>query len=137
MEKKSTLRVAAELDNLSAVRRFVMDRLAALAVDPEVAHDVILATDEAVTNVIVHGYQGRPGSVEIEVGRSGESLVVHVRDQAPPFDPTRVPPPDLNLPLEQRPYGGMGVYIIRKLMDRMSHRLTPQGGNELILVKHV
>jgi serine/threonine-protein kinase RsbW len=135
MDEKSTLRISAELDKLSTVRRFIKEKAAGLAVDPEVIDDVLLATDEAVTNVIVHGYKGCSGNVEIEVGCSGESLVIRVRDHAPPFDPTCVPSPDLNLPLEQRPYGGMGVYIIRKLMDHVSHRVMPQGGNELIMVK--
>ena len=58
-----------------------------------------------------------------------------LQDDAPPFDPTRVPDPRLDLPLEERPLGGLGVYIMRKHSDVMSYRRTSAGLNELTLVK--
>lgn len=135
MDTEEILRIEAELKNLSLIRRFVEEKVTALDADPDVIADVLLATDEATTNAIVHGYQDEPGIIEIEVRQTGDALVIHVRDQAPPFDPTAVPPPDLSLPLEQRPYGGMGVHLIRQLMDEVTHRITPQGGNELTMTK--
>jgi anti-sigma regulatory factor (Ser/Thr protein kinase) len=132
---KSSLRMAAELDNLAEIRHFVQKTATTFGVDPDIISDVLLAVDEAVTNVLVHGYQGQPGMIELELRRRGDSLVVCLRDQAIPFDPTTVPPPDLTLPLEQRPFGGMGIYLMRQLMDEMTHRITRQGGNELTLVK--
>jgi anti-sigma regulatory factor (Ser/Thr protein kinase) len=56
---------------------------------------------------------------------------------APPFDPTRVPDPDLTLPLEERPLGGLGIYLIRQSVDKMVYRAVPEGGNELTLVKRL
>ena len=135
MDKGATLRIAATLKELAAIRQFVEETAAALKVDPAAIPDVLLAVDEAATNVIMHGYRGQPGTIEIEMGRDGNSLLVRLRDQATPFDPTVLPPPDVTLPLEMRPLGGMGVYLIRKLMDAVTHRVTPQGGNELTLVK--
>jgi serine/threonine-protein kinase RsbW len=132
---KSSLRMAAELDNLAEIRHFVQKTATTFGVDPDIISNVLLAVDEAVTNVLVHGYQGQTGMIEIELRRRGDSLVVCLRDQAIPFDPTTVPPPDLTLPLEQRPFGGMGIYLMRQLTDEMTHRITRQGGNELTLVK--
>jgi serine/threonine-protein kinase RsbW len=63
-------------------------------------------------------------------------LVVCLRDHAPPFDPRSVLPPDPSLPLEVRPLGGMGVHLMKQLVDRVIHRVPPQGGNELTLVKN-
>jgi serine/threonine-protein kinase RsbW len=83
----------------------------------------------------VHGYTGRQGFVEVEVGREGDALVVRLRDEAVPFDPTSVPPLDMTLPPEQRVLEGMGIYLIRQVMDEMTHRITLQRGNELTLVK--
>jgi anti-sigma regulatory factor (Ser/Thr protein kinase) len=88
-----------------------------------------------VANIIIHGYHDRPGVIEIEIGSVGDSLMVCLRDQAPPFDPTRVLAPDITLPLEKRPLGGLGIHLARHFTDAMSHRVMPQGGNELTLVK--
>ena len=126
---------SAELKNLAAIRHFVQETAAALQADPQAVHDVVLAVDEMAANVMVHGYQGGPGAVEVEVRPDGNALVVYLRDHAPPFDPTRHPLPDLTLPLDERPVGGLGVYLTRMLMDEVIYRSTPQGGNELTLVK--
>jgi serine/threonine-protein kinase RsbW len=131
----STLRTAAELDNLTLIRHFVEERATALGADPSVVPDLLLAVHEVTANIMLHGYQGQPGVIEIEIRRNGNGLMIRVRDEAPPFDPGVVPPPDLSLPLEKRPLGGLGIYMIGQLMDDVTHRVTPQGGNELILVK--
>ena len=135
MNTKSSLRIAAELKNLSEIRRFIQEAASALGFDPAMTHNVPLAVDEAVTNIIVHGYQCQGGAIEIEVSREGDALVIRLRDEAAPFDPTNTPLPDLTLPLEQRSPGGLGIHLIRQIMDEMTHRVTPQGGNELTLVK--
>jgi len=83
----STLRVSAELPNLAVIRGFVEDTAAALDVGPGLIVDMVQAVDEAVTNVIVHGYRGQPGDIEIEMDREQDALVVRLRDHAFPFDP--------------------------------------------------
>ena len=135
MNTTSSLRITAELKNLSEIRCFVQEAASSLGVDPAMVHNAPLAVDEAVTNVIVHGYQGQGGAIEIEMSREGDALVIRIRDEAPPFDPAVIPPPDLTLPLAQRIPGGLGIHLIRQIMDEMTHRITPQGGNELTLVK--
>ena len=49
--------------------------------------------------------------------------------------PESVPPPDVTQPLDERPLGGMGIHLMRQLMDEVTHRATPQGGNELTMIK--
>jgi serine/threonine-protein kinase RsbW len=135
MNVASTLRIPAKVKNLRAIRRFVEERATALGVAPDALYDVILAVDEATTNIMVHGYRGQPGLIEVQVEREGDSLVVRLRDRATPFDPHDVPPPDLSLPLEERPIGGMGIYMMKQLVDQVTHLVPPQGGNELSLIK--
>jgi serine/threonine-protein kinase RsbW len=135
MNAKGTLRLPAELNNLAVIRRFVQERASALGVEPAIISDLLVATDEAATNVIVHGYQGRQGTIEVAVAREMMDVVIRIRDQAPAFDPTSAPTPDLTRPLEERPPGGMGIYLIKQYMDEVIHRFTPQGGNELIMKK--
>ena len=127
----------ANLPRLRAVRAFVRTTLGARGVEDDAIADVIQAVDEVVTNVIEHGYAGRDGEVEVELEVAGADVVVTVRDGCPPFDPTRVPPPDTTAPLASRPLGGIGVHLSRELTDRMTHRILPSGGNELTLVKRL
>jgi anti-sigma regulatory factor (Ser/Thr protein kinase) len=135
LELSTPLRIPADLERLAEIRAFVKERAATLGVDPDALSDVLLAVDEAATNTIVHGYKGGDGFVEIEVGREGDALVVRLRDETAPFDPTTVPPLDVTRPVEQRVFEGMGVYLIRQAVDEMTHRITLQQGNELTLVK--
>lgn len=133
--KLATLRITSEIDNLAKARRFVEEAAASLTDDAEVIGDLVLAVDEALTNVIVHGYQDAAGMIEIEVAQGQDALVVHLRDRAPGFDPTRVPAPDINVPLSRRIPGGLGVYMMRRLTDELHYQATPEGKNELTLVK--
>jgi serine/threonine-protein kinase RsbW len=131
----STLRVSAELKNLAVIRRHVSEAAANLRAGESAIDDMIQAVDESATNIIVHGYDGQPGAIEIEVAREGDALLVRIRDHAPPFDPTTYPPPDLTVPLEQRRYGGLGIHLTRECTDAMIYRVTPDGANELTLLK--
>jgi len=135
MKPQPTLSVAADLQNLAPIRRFVEAAAGALGFEPEIVSKVQLAVDEAATNIIIHGYQGQQGAFEIELRREGNDLVVYLRDDAAPFDPTQVAPPDITLPLEKRALGGMGIHLMRQAMDEISHRRGSNGGNELILIK--
>ena len=130
-----SLRVDARPESLALIRRFVRAMAAAEGLDPERTDGLVQAVDESATNVIVHGYRLAPGEIEIETQRSGEELVVLLRDRAPRFDPTRVPPPDRRTPLTRRGVGGMGVWLARQLCDEMRYRSMPDGGNELALVQ--
>jgi serine/threonine-protein kinase RsbW len=137
MNSERSLCLAAELENLAVIRNFVRESAAALGVDPAVVSDLVLAVDEVATNVIVHGYRGQKGKIGIEVAREATDVVIRMRDNAPPFDPTSAPSPDLIRPLEERTPGGLGIYLIRQYMDEVIHRITPQGGNELVLKKGI
>ena len=132
-----TLRVTAVVDNLPAIREFVHDAAVAHGLSAEALDGVVLAVDEAVTNIIVHGYDGDDGMIEIDVGCNGKSLSIRVRDDAPVFDPTQALPPDLTIPLEERPPGGLGIYLMRRNVDEVIHRAMLPGGNELMLIKHI
>ncbi len=135
MDQPLRLRIAADLKNLATIRRFVESAAKSEDGNPEAIVDMLIAMNEAATNIIIHGYQGQPGIIEVEVAYDEDALVVSLRDQAPIFDPTLVPAPDVTLPPEQRPFGGMGVHMMRQLTDELTHRTAPDGGNELILVK--
>ena len=92
------------------------------------AADLVQAVDESVTNVIVHGYDGRPGAIDITVssvlaGPDAVQLVVTIRDDAPCFDPNGFIPADLTKPLAERPPHGLGIHLTRSCVDRIGHRV--------------
>ena len=133
----ATLTVPADLARLAEVRQFVRDVAAREGASEAVRDDLVQAVDECVTNVIVHGYAGERGSVDVSVVRRDDGLAVSVRDGAPSFDPTAVPTPALDEPLERRRRGGMGVHLMRELTDRFEHQPLSPRGNELTMVKRL
>jgi len=132
----NVLRIPADLGKLADMRQFVREQAAQLGADGEAIDDIVTAVDELVTNSIVHGYRGAEGTVEVEVEASNGSVLVRLRDEAPAFDPTKVPDPDVTLPLELRPKGGMGIYLSLQATDGLAYRRTDTG-NELTLSKRL
>ncbi len=127
---------AAELKDLAEIRQFVEEAAIALGGEQDVVSELVLAANEAVANVILHGYKKQPGYIMIDVARVDNDLEIRIRDLAPKFDPTIVPVPDVTLPLSQRPIGGMGVHFMRTFTDELRYNVTADGQNELTLVKH-
>ncbi len=142
MIHESTLEVPARLEALASISNFVVDAARGAGLDEHAVWEVQLAVDEAVTNAIVHGYHEHElrGTLSISIAQEDGKFVVSLRDQGAPFDPSRVPEPDLVSPLEQRKTGGLGLFLMRKLMDditfereanvnvlRMTKRLPPSG----------
>ena len=129
------LSVEASLDNLHEVRDYIDSAGKNFGVDNGVLADLRLVVDEAVTNVILHGYDGRKGQVELHMERDGDAIIIRIRDQAESFDSSHVNAPQLETSLADRPFGGMGMFLIKKLTDEAEFLSLPGGGNELRLVK--
>ena len=142
-ERRSTLTVAATLENLKLIRELV-ESLARTVNFPDVTiYDLVLAVDEAATNIVVHGYksgdastprQRPPGIIEVDTRYEEPALRVTLRDQAPAFDPTAAPVQSELPPLDERMPGGLGIFLMRKTMDELHYRRTADGWNELTLV---
>jgi anti-sigma regulatory factor (Ser/Thr protein kinase) len=116
----------------------VINRLdAAMQADGFSAEEILdtqLALEEAIVNVIVHGY-GKPGEqIVVSCDINAARLEIRIADTAPPFDPLSVPAPELETTLEGREPGGLGVFLIRKLMDDVCYRYE-NGWNILTLSK--
>lgn len=135
MTTESILYVEAGLSDLAEIRSHAKNVLLKIGGTNEAVSEIVLAVNEAVTNIIVHGYGRNSGFLEIVIRRDGADIIVILRDNAPPFDPNTFPPPDITLPLEQRKPGGMGIHMMRNFVDEMNYRKAAEDVNELVLVK--
>jgi len=129
-----SITVPADLARVAEVRAFVRAAAIAAGASTEVIADAVQAVDEAATNVIVHGYGGEPGEIEVVTTVRDGRIEIRLLDRGRTFDPTVVPEPDLSVPPLARRPGGMGVHLIRAATSETRHEPRPGGGNELILV---
>jgi len=133
VEVRRRLAIPAELDQLAAIRAIVRDIASACEAPADCVDDLVQAVDEAATNIIVHGYRGAPGIIEMTAELVADDIVITLMDTALTFDPTAVPPPDLTVAPARRRPGGMGVHLMRMATDSLVHRPRPGGGNILTL----
>jgi anti-sigma regulatory factor (Ser/Thr protein kinase) len=91
--------------------------------DQALAMTLNLALEEAVTNVIMYAYpKGSQGLVDLEAIVRKDSLVFILSDSGKPFDPTAAPKADISLDVEERPIGGLGIYMVMNIMDSVAYR---------------
>lgn len=131
------LTVPGRYDRLEAISKFVEQAGQDAGLDEVAICRCQLAVDEAVTNIIEHGYEGEGrGDIDLvcDCRPSTGELVITICDQAKPFDPDAVPAPTLNTTLEDMQVGGLGLYFMRQVMDAVEFTYE-DGGNKLVLVK--
>jgi serine/threonine-protein kinase RsbW len=95
------------------------------AVPPRQSYALSLAFEELLTNVVNHGYAGRDTAGErmtVELRREGTRVLARIEDGGVAFDPTAAPDVDLDLDLEERRIGGLGVHLVRTLVDELAYR---------------
>jgi serine/threonine-protein kinase RsbW len=123
-------------DSLIGILEFVTAAAEQAGLDTRAVQEVQLAVDEACSNIIEHAYGGQIcGDIECTCCVDEDALVTTLADHGAPFDLDSVPEPDLDAPLEDRTEGGLGVFLIRRLMDEIHYQFTPQSRNVLTLVK--
>jgi anti-sigma regulatory factor (Ser/Thr protein kinase) len=129
--------VYARLENLQVVRNFIDSVCAEKGIDASVSFALKLAADEACVNIIQHGYQSDPaGQITVGIAVDATRAVITIHDRAPrPFDPNAVPIPDLSSDWETRRIGGLGVYLIQRLVDKVEYVSDFATGNCLTLTK--
>lgn len=133
-----TLTLLANLDALAEISAFVTDAAEQAGLDERATWQVQLAVDEAATNIIQHAYEpDAPGDITLDCTCTGGQFVVVLRDQGRQFNPEEVPLPDIEASLEDRPVGGLGLYLITRLMDEVRFDFDPQAGNVLTMVKYL
>lgn len=133
MTARFELKVVGILENLSLIGDFISDSMIASGLDARKIFEVQLAVDEACTNIIKYGYTDETGTIDIICCMRNGEFVVVIKDEGKPFDPTSVQPPDLNASLEERQIGGLGVHLIKSMMDEVRYEFI-DGKNVLTMV---
>ena len=131
------LEVKAKLENLAVIGDFITEAMKQFGIE-QATFQVQLAVDEACTNIIQHAYSGESEkSIRILCSMSGNDLVIRIRDWGKPFDPHSVSTPEIESELSERKLGGLGIFLIRQMMDEVRYVFYPRRYNELIMIKHL
>lgn len=129
------LATGTDADAPARVEAAFAEFAAAHGLPPSVRRSVSVALDELLTNVRVHGFGGQAGGgVTVEVALHPDRVAVTVTDDGPPFDPLRPLAPDTALPVTERPVGGLGLHLVRQMMDEVSYERRG-GRNVVVLAK--
>ena len=132
------MRMKAVLENVPRAIECVTEWAQKAGFDERALYEIQLAVDEACANVVDHAYQGAdPGDIEVSCCLDDQILTVQVRDWGTGFDLTSVADPDLDAPLEERTLGGLGLFLVRQVMDNVQFRSDPELGNELMMSKRL
>jgi serine/threonine-protein kinase RsbW len=131
------IHIAADVKEIERLNRLIRQFGELHDVPSRALYAVNLALDELVTNVILYGFENAAGrTVSVDISTSGGELVASVTDDGRHFNPLDVATPDINAPLEQRQLGGLGIHLVRSLMDDVKY--TRNGGkNILTIVKRI
>ena len=113
----------AKLEHLEELIQFVSDCAEERGLTGKRLFQVQLALEEALVNIVNYAYPKETGEVEVRCGNDTEgSLVLTILDSGIPFDIRKLPAPDVTASVEEREIGGLGVFFMHKMADKISYR---------------
>ena len=131
-----TVQFAAKFEYLDDIREFVGAIARESGFSDKDVYNIQLATDEAASNIIEHAYENvADGVLELSCGVRDGSITIILIDHGESFDPSDIPLPDLKADLSDRKIGGLGIFLMRKLMDEVYYEAKPDKSNVLTMTK--
>lgn len=135
---KKRLSVKSTTNNLSRIRDFIKLLSAQAGFDDSSTNKIALATDEACTNIIKHAYKySKVGKININATYSNKKLRISITDEGVHFNSSKVPEPDLKKYYNEKRVGGLGIFLMKKLMDEVKYSQTPSNRNKVTLIKYL
>jgi sigma-B regulation protein RsbU (phosphoserine phosphatase) len=130
-----SIQFPARSEQLADLREQLRQTLAGQSISAEEIELLVLAVDEACSNIIRHGYRGDPGAIAVTLDHRGNELRIGVRDWAPTIaDPGQLS----GRPLDELRPGGLGLHLMRCGVDRLQYRAPPgDGGNLMEMIKNL
>lgn len=137
MTKSLKKTILSSTDNLLEVREFVSDAARDFGFSEEETSKIALAVDEACTNIIKHAYQNRTDQkIQVAIHPQSDKFEISIVDEGKTFDPESLKPLNLKEHLSHYRRGGLGVYLMRTLMDKVEYHSLSGKKNEVRLTKY-
>ena len=137
MAEPETIIFANDLAELERLGRVVEEFGRRRQLSPTRLFDLQLAVNEVFTNVVSYGFDdGRPHEIVVRLMTGADEVVVEIEDDGRPFDPSTAPAPKLDVPIEERQAGGLGLYLAKRVTDAMDYR-RENGRNIVRLQKNL
>ena len=139
VDKPSTYDITLHNDvqEIPRLAAFIEEVAEANGINMSLSMNINLAMEEAVVNVMNYAYPtGTQGDIDIQASLAGNELTFTITDSGTPFDPTQTTVPDTSLEAEDRPIGGLGIHLVRQLMDTLEYQYL-NGKNILTLKKKI
>lgn len=134
---KNELLIPSSTDFLADVRNFVEMTGLRIGLEKRTIAHIKLAVDEACTNIIKHAYNGASNkNIKIKIDTSPKKLTVTITDNGKSFDPELVSDPNIEQSQKMKKGGGLGMYLMKNLMDEVNYK-TNSSGNKLLLIKNL
>lgn len=132
----STLHIRNNPDQLARLYDFLEQQAERCSIDAALLMQIKLAMDEAVTNVIQYAYPESEGDIRIDMGCDDKGLKIIITDNGIPFNPLESHEPDITLSLDERPIGGLGIFLVKQLMTNVRYDRS-EGKNILTMTKEI
>ena len=129
--------IRSEMKLLKVVRDFILNNLRQNAIPPDNQNRIILAVDEAISNIIEHAYElQRTGYIDIYYCYEPQKVQVEILNGGRDFDPSKVKEPNIAELVKQGKKRGLGIFLMRQIMDEVKYTCKT-GQNHLLLVKYI
>jgi len=136
MENKMLI-VENQMSELTKVADFLDNLGEEWGITAALVFSLNLVLEEALTNIVLYGFDdGNQHTIEIDFDKDGDELTITLIDDGVQYDPTLKADPDLTLSAEERPIGGLGIFLIKKIMDKVEYQ-HKENKNFLILTKNI
>ncbi|MBO4285833.1 MAG: SpoIIE family protein phosphatase [Bacilli bacterium] len=135
--ENSSFVVPADKNEVGRVVEFVNTFLGQFNVEQKILSQIDIAIDEICSNIFNYAYTDKKGTIEVDISINNNVVSIHFVDTGEPFNPLEKEDPNINLPIEERKEGGLGIYMVKKMMDSVSYHYSKNKENVLTITKKV
>ena len=137
MSTHKTVRITNQRDQVDTVRKFFDDYSKENKLTEKTVHDIQMALDELLTNIVNYGYEDSDEhKIDVRFGINDDAVRVEIIDDSKPYNILEQENPDISLSVEDKPIGGLGIFLIKKLMSNVDY-YTKEGKNHLVMTKEL